>query len=118
MDDCKVCRGMAPRCPSCRRVSVIHLRGTAQCRGQAWANRVVHSITPDKPWPAFEGRCAELAARQVADIAPNDPAILAELAPEVWKGANRAWEELRLKRLRTMAPTVRLRERGTFEAAV
>lgn len=69
--------------------------GVAQSRGEAWAGRVA-AARPDllgRPWPDDE-RARAMAARRVDDLTA-DPRLVAELVPEVQRGAARAWSRRR-----------------------
>lgn len=63
--------------------------------GCAWATRVWHGLDVRRPWPLFEGRCAETATRLVAwltkDVALARRRELAELCS--WRAGIR-WEAL------------------------
>jgi hypothetical protein len=66
-----------------------NLRGTAACRGEAWAADVARRCRRDQPWPRTE-RAAAIALRKVEDLA-RDPLLLELLAAELARWAERRW---------------------------
>jgi hypothetical protein len=79
-------------CERCRSALFEQLRGVAACRGILWAERV-HARCPDaRPWPPFEGRCADLVRRKVQDLA-RDQTLRELLAEVVAREAARWWTE-------------------------
>lgn len=100
---------MAAIC-TCPRTSLCHdclgraletLTSTAWRRGEQWAETVA-ARRPEllaRPWPALEGRCAELAARKVRDLS-EDLRVLERLLLELDAWARKRWEEMREARRR------------------
>jgi hypothetical protein len=80
-------------CDRCREQSFMQLKGTAACRGEAWADRVALEVARDRAWPSFVGRVAELARGKVADLS-RDPQLRESLAMELWQWAARRWLQL------------------------
>ena len=80
-------------CQLCRQGLWDNLKGTAATRGEAWADHVARAVGRDRPWPAFEGRCADIAKRKVADLA-RDPMLLEMLAAELWIWAGYRWRRV------------------------
>ncbi len=64
--------------------------------GEFWAERVAraHPRLLARSWPAHEGRAAEVAQRQVDELA-SDPRVLAVIASECSRFAAKRWEEIR-----------------------
>lgn len=99
---------------SARRVSdnaIMWLGGVASCRGGCWADRVARS-RPDllgQPWPPYEGRAAELARKQVADLS-SDPRLIERFAVLANESAARRWRELEAQRRRDAEERERERE--------
>ncbi len=69
------------------------MRGTAAVRGELWSEKVARLVPSGKPWPAHEGRAADIARRKVADLA-SDPRLAELLAVELAKWAARRWARL------------------------
>jgi hypothetical protein len=84
----------SPRCQPCIDQTMFWLGGTAALRGRLWAQRVAQLVPVDRPWPPYEGRCAELARKQVAGICSDDGRIEA-LARACHARAAEAWEQIR-----------------------
>jgi hypothetical protein len=66
-----------------RGASLACIRGAAECRGDRWAERVARKTKTRQPWPAFDGKCRDIAIRLVVDmdLNPNGRVWLATLAP-------------------------------------
>jgi hypothetical protein len=87
---CPRCGGRPPLCDACVAQDLEQLGGTARARGWAWAGRVIAQVGTSKPWPAFAGRCAELARGKVTDLS-RDPRVLEELARACWDEARKRY---------------------------
>ncbi|TMQ15327.1 MAG: hypothetical protein E6J90_03855 [Deltaproteobacteria bacterium] len=72
--------------------------GMACSRGIAWAERVARRRPPllQQPWPANEGRTAELARNKVRDLS-EDPRVIELLARDVSEHAARRWRQLQVE---------------------
>jgi len=79
-------------CDRCRDALFSQLRGTAACRGEAWADRVAAYVAPARVWPPHEGRTADIARRLVRDLA-RDRRLLEMLAGELAAWAARRWRD-------------------------
>lgn len=66
-----------------------NLRGTAACRGEAWAESVARRCRRDQPWPRTP-RAAAIARRKVEDLA-RDERLIELLAVELARWAERRW---------------------------
>jgi hypothetical protein len=66
-----------------------NLRGTAACRGEAWAESVARRCRRDQPWPRTE-RAAAIARMKVEDLA-RDERLLEMLADELARWAELRW---------------------------
>lgn len=71
----------------------MQLKGTAACRGEAWADRVALEVPRSRAWPPHLGRPAELARGLVRDLT-RDADLLELLAAELAKWAARRWLQL------------------------
>lgn len=83
-------------CFNCFEQNLTWLGGVAASRGYSWADSVAER-RPDlltHPWPALEGRCAELAAVKVVDLA-EDRRLFEQLLGKLDAAARRRWERLR-----------------------
>lgn len=83
-------------CHDCVRRHLDWSRGVALSRGYAWASSVAER-RPDLlvlPWPALEGRAAELAASKVVDLT-EDQRVFARLLEVLDAEARRRWAQLR-----------------------
>ena len=87
------CAGRSPRCARCVAACLEHSGGIAFDRGVTWAKRTAAArpAFPRQPWPTFEGRVAELARAQVAQM-DDDERRLDALALRCWEGARWWWE--------------------------
>jgi hypothetical protein len=86
-------------CHDCLGRSVTWLSGVAAARGHHWASSVAER-RPDllaRPWPALDGRAAEIAASKVVDLG-GDPRLFAQLLARLDQEARRRWEHLRSER--------------------
>lgn len=74
---------------------ISSLGGAAQARGSWWAIRVARQRRDllAQPWPAHEGRAAELAAKHVDDLS-RDPRVIEQFARLATVGAAREWAQL------------------------
>lgn len=77
-------------CGPCRASLFAQLKGTAACRGEAWAERVARQVPQSRVWPPHEGRAAELARGLVRDLT-RDAKLLDMLAAELAWWAARRW---------------------------
>jgi len=79
-------------CDRCVDDGLAHLRGVAACRGERWALTVAARCPRlrGRPWPAYDGRAAELARRKVADLTRDDR-LRELLAVELAAWAARRW---------------------------
>lgn len=84
------CCDREPLCDRCLQDAQGHLQGVAACRGDHWARCVAQRVRFRTPWPSYDGRCAEIARRKVADIA-RDPRLREILARVVHHYAERRW---------------------------
>jgi len=80
-------------CDRCREQMFSQLKGTAACRGEAWADRVAGEVSRDRGWPPHAGRPAELARGLVRDLTRDD-GLLELLAAELAKWAARRWLQI------------------------
>jgi hypothetical protein len=85
-------------CEACRDQLLFHHRGIAAARGHWWARDVAGRMPVTSPWPPFEGRCAEIARRKVADLS-SDPLVAEQLAKWLVEEAARTWHGLARQRL-------------------
>ena len=79
-------------CDGCVKKSLAWLTGAAMLRGERWAESVARR-RPDlraRPWPAYEGRCAEIARGRVHDLG-RDPRLLDLLGSHVHAQAAAWW---------------------------
>jgi len=83
-------------CDDCLARSVEWLGGTAASRGYGWASSVARRRPAllAQPWPALEGRAAELAAAKVIDLT-DDRRLFARLLERLNAAAVRRWDQLR-----------------------
>jgi hypothetical protein len=83
-------------CDSCLARSMEWLGGIAASRGYGWAGSVAQRRPAllARPWPALEGRAAELAAAKVIDLT-DDRRLFARLLDRLDAAARRRWEQLR-----------------------
>jgi hypothetical protein len=79
-------------CPPCRRRLLDQLSGAAASRGHQWAMAVAKKVSFSTPWPAFEGKCAEIARRKVSDLT-SDPTLLEQLAERTAAAAAYEWSD-------------------------
>ena len=77
-------------CERCNDDAFAQLRGVAACRGEVWAMDVARRAPFARPWPAYEGRAADLARGKVGDLT-SDPALADRLARELAHWAARWW---------------------------
>jgi hypothetical protein len=81
-------------CERCRADALAQLAGVAACRGEVWARSVAQRCAAARSWPLFEGRCAQIARRKVADLATDLP-LREELAQRAVQAAARWWSQRR-----------------------
>jgi len=95
---CPDCEGVSPLCDRCVDEKFDQLCGTAGARGYAWGQQVAAELERRgrtlPPWPAFAGRCREIAMRKIAGLV-DDARLLQQLAQACWKDARRRYEQLR-----------------------
>jgi hypothetical protein len=80
-------------CDRCLDDAFGTLKGTAACRGEAWARDVASKVSAARrrqAWPRSSPKAAAIALRKVEDLA-RDPRLLARLAVELEAWAARAW---------------------------
>jgi hypothetical protein len=85
-------------CDDCLGRALTWLATTAARRGQHWAETVAER-RPEllaRPWPALEGRAAEIAAAKVIDLSA-DQRVLERLLRELARSAAEMWEKLRAR---------------------
>lgn len=81
------------RCDACLELSKRCLGGAMFLRGYLWARRVGRRVElRDRAWPAFEGRCAEIARRRARDSESEDPRLVEYLAEICHAAASQEWE--------------------------
>jgi len=86
-------------CHDCLRRQLDWATGVAASRGYAWASSVA-ARRPEllaQPWPALEGRAAELSADKIVDLS-EDRRVFARLLEVLDGEARRRWEQLRAGR--------------------
>ena len=81
-------------CHPCRTRLLEQLSGAAANRGIDWARSVARRVRVDKPWPAFGGRCAEIALG-LAKHMTRDRWLHEEFAKVVVEYAAAEWSKLR-----------------------
>lgn len=83
-------------CDGCLARSVEWLGGVAASRGDGWASSIARRKPGllTRPWPALEGRAAELAAAKVIDLT-DDRRLFARLLETLNAAARRRWDQLR-----------------------
>jgi hypothetical protein len=88
-------RSGSPAWSSSSQLALLWFGGRACSRGIAWAESVGRRQPAllRQPWPAHDGRAAELARSKVADLS-EDPSVIDLLAQDVSAHAARRWREL------------------------
>ena len=84
------CRCARALCDQCVADGFAQLRGVGATRGEAWAVKVAKVSRRSEPWPAHEGKAAEIARRKVADLT-SDPRLAELLAAELALWAAKRW---------------------------
>jgi len=69
------------------------LSGAARARGMRWAEAVHKKAPAPRPWPAYDGRAADIARRKVAGLSTHD-LVLELLAQACWSEAGRRWGQV------------------------
>lgn len=93
------CAGRSPRCTLCVDLAMRRHGGVADEAGRQWALRVAKATyegawPPPQPWPAREGKVAEIADRLVRGLV-GDARIREMLASRCYVAARRQWQEWR-----------------------
>lgn len=85
-------------CDNCLARSIEWLGGVAASRGDGWAASIARRRPGllARPWPALEGRAAELAAAKVIDLT-DDRRLFARLLETLNAAATRRWNQLRAR---------------------
>lgn len=85
-------------CDNCLARSIEWLGGVAASRGDGWAMSIARRRPGllARPWPALEGRAAEIAAGKVIDLTA-DRRLFARLLDTLNAAARRRWEQLRAR---------------------
>lgn len=114
-------------CALCRSRLLEQLSGAADARGYRWAMAVATKVSFSTPWPAFEGKCAEIARRKVVDLT-SDPILREHLAERAAAAAAGEWNRLSLctasriaaspRELRKDSPAVIFRRQCDFRETV
>lgn len=81
-------------CMMCVEDGFMQLRGVAATRAHVWAEKVARLAPSAQPWPAHEGRAADIARRKVADLT-RDPRLAEMLAAELARYAAITWTRRR-----------------------
>jgi hypothetical protein len=79
-------------CDRCLHDNLAQLRGVAACRGEYWARCTAMRTSQRRPWPDYEGRCAQIARDKVSDLG-RDERLQDALARLVVEWAARWWEQ-------------------------
>jgi len=81
--------------PACHNQALMWFSGRAASRGIAWAESVARRRPTLlwQPWPAHDGRAAELARTKLADLA-DDPRVVDLLCKDVSAHAARRRRQL------------------------
>jgi hypothetical protein len=83
------------RCSACVDQAMLWFSGMAAMRGGRWAEDVARRRPAllGRPWPANDGRAAELARSKVRDLS-EDPGVVDRLAVKLAEHAARRWAVL------------------------
>jgi hypothetical protein len=91
-ESCPECSGQQ-RCEVCAQ-SLTHDGGSATRIGREWADRVATTVHDDRPWPAYDGKSADIARRLTGHLTAEHKRA-EELARLCHRRAARRWKWLR-----------------------
>jgi hypothetical protein len=84
----------SPRCQPCIDQTVMWIGGQARGIGDRWARWVAAKVGTERDWPAYEGKCADIARRKVASLS-QDEGVLEALARRCHAQAAWRWGQIR-----------------------